>query len=218
MRKLLCLVIFVTTSSLMSFAASRQNSDSLYRKPLKEVLEEIQKEFGVRLKYSDGMVEGRWLNYADWRKRPYSVEKSLANVLAPFDMKYVVEEAGIYKIKDYEYPRRVEEEGKEHLEYLSTLYNDLISWEKRKDSLKSCMIDALGLNPMPKKPNTKPILSKVRKYNGYSVQNFALEILDGVYVAGSVYRPLKSKGLQPVIINPNGHFGNGRYRKDQQLR
>lgn len=64
---------------------------------------------------------------------------------------------------------------------------------------------------------SKPILSKVRKYDGYTVQNFALETLPGLYVCGSVYAP-KSKGKHALIICPNGHFGGGRYREDQQQR
>ena len=65
--------------------------------------------------------------------------------------------------------------------------------------------------------DAKPILSKVRKFDGYTVQNFALETLPGLYVCGSVYAP-RSKGKHALIICPNGHFGQGRYRKDQQQR
>ena len=65
--------------------------------------------------------------------------------------------------------------------------------------------------------DAKPVLSKIRKFDGYTVQNFALETLPGLYVCGSVYAP-RSKGKHALIICPNGHFGQGRYRKDQQQR
>ncbi|MDR2813715.1 MAG: acetylxylan esterase [Prevotellaceae bacterium] len=195
-----------------------QNADSLYKRPLKDVLRDVQRQFGVRLKFAPDMVDGRTLAYADWRIRPYSVEQTLANVLAPFDMKAVKEAENTYKIKYYEYPRRTLEEGKEFLSYLLTLYSDSASWEARRDSLRACMFSALGLSPMPESPGAAPILTKPRKLYGYTVENFALEVLPGVYVCGSIYKPLKSAGLSPVILNPNGHFGDGRYRADQQLR
>ncbi len=197
---------------------SCQNSDSLYRRPLVDVLLDVQKRFGVRVKYDAKMVNGKMLSYADWRIRPYSVEKSLTNILAPFDMKWVLEKEGVYKVKDYEYPRRYVEEGKEFLDYLSTLYHDKKSWEARRDSLVPCLVEALDLSPMPKSPGSAPILTQPRRYDGYTVENFALEVLPGVYATGSIYKPAKVSGLAPIILNPNGHFGDGRYRPDQQLR
>lgn len=210
--------LFLLPQLVCAHEPSSQNADSLYKRPLKEVLLGIQKQHGVRLKFSPDMVDGRMLTYADWRIRPYSVEQTLANVLAPFDMKAVKEQENTYKIKYYEYPRRTPEEGKEHLTYLLTLYSDSASWEHRRDSLRACMLRALGLSPMPKSPGAKPILTRPRKLAGYRVENFALEVLSGVYVCGSIYKPLKRAGLLPVVLNPNGHFGDGRYRADQQLR
>ncbi len=220
MKKILTILISLSLAFTASAHDHRscQNSDSLYKRPLVDVLQEVQKRFGVRVKYDVKMVDGKMLTYADWRIRPYSVEKSLTNVLAPFDMKWVLEKPGVYKVKDFEYPRRYPAEGQEMLDYLSTLYNDKASWETRRDSIIPCMIAALDLSPMPVQPASKPILTKPRKYDGYTVENFALEVLPGVYTTGSIYKPLKAKGLCPIIVNPNGHFGDGRYRADQQLR
>jgi hypothetical protein len=71
---------------------------------------------------------------------------------------------------------------------------------------------------MPAKPASEVILTPKRKYAGYTVENFAIETLPGIYVAGSIYKPETITGKHPVILNPNGHFGGGRYREDQQLR
>jgi hypothetical protein len=210
--------LFFFTQSVCAHEHKNQSSDSLYKRPLQEVLMDVQRQFGIRLKFSPDMVDGRVLTYADWRIRPYSVEQTLANVLAPFDMKVVKEAEGVYKVKYYEYPRRTPDEGKEHLRYLLTLYDDSASWEARRDSLRTCMMAALDLSPMPESPGTPPVLTKPRKFTGYTVENFALEVLPGVYVCGSIYKPLKPKGLYPIVLNPNGHFGDGRYRADQQLR
>jgi len=115
-------------------------------------------------------------------------------------------------------PRRTPQEGREHLSRLAAMYHDQASWEARRDSLKRCMIAALDLSPVPKSPNAAPILTKPRRHDGYTVENFALEVLQGVYAVGSIYKPLSSQSLFPIILNPNGHFGDGRYRADQQLR
>ena len=105
------------------------------------------------------------------------------------------------------------------LSYLSGLYTDKDQWEQRTEILRKEVRQCLGLDDMLKGTvkDAKPILSKVRKFDGYTVQNFALETLPGLYVCGSVYAP-RSKGKHALIICPNGHFGQGRYRKDQQQR
>ena len=104
------------------------------------------------------------------------------------------------------------------LAYLNTLYADKEAFELRADSLRKEVRQRLGIDLLLAQcVESKPILSKVRKYAGYTVQNFALETLPGLYVCGSVYAP-KSKGKHALIICPNGHFGGGRYREDQQQR
>jgi hypothetical protein len=203
--------------SLPLFSQSRQNADSAYTRPLIDVLHDIENRFGIQIKYDKPLVEGKILKYADWRIKPWSAEESLNAILAPFDYKFVMD-AGKYKIKEYEYPRTVPEEGKKFLNYLQTLYSSRTQWETRKAEILSCLPSALNLSPLPEKPNSPVILTPVRKYADYTVQNFAIETLPGVYVAGSIYKPLKIKGKCPVMLNPNGHFGDGRYRADQQLR
>jgi hypothetical protein len=213
--KKLKLILLILSLPVCLFA---QTADDQYRKPLKDVLDEIQVIFKVRLKCPDELVKDKWLNYAEWRIRRYSLEKTLTNVLAPFDYYFVIEKEKVYKIKTFEYARRTDEEGKEHCAYLSTLYNDLNSWEARKKELRECMISALGLNPMPKKTRSKPIITNKRVMDGYTIENVAIETLPGLYVCGSLYRPIKYKGLTPILLNPDGHFADGRYRADCQYR
>lgn len=194
-----------------------QNSDSAYRRPLKDVLNDISKRFQVRLKIPEALVKEKILNYADWRIYPWSAEQSLTNVLAPFDLKWVKEFEGVYKIKEYEYPRRTPEVGKAFLDYLSGLYQDLPSWEARKQQLKTELKEAVGLNPMPTPAGSEPVIVNKRTYDGYTVENVALEVLPGVYTMGSVYKPVKAKKC-PVVINPIGHFQDDHYNPDIQYR
>lgn len=208
------------TLLLMTVGASTQAQNTYenqFSRPLGEVLNEIADRFQVRLKYDIDTV-GKVLPYADFRIRPYSVEESLTNVLAPFDFKFVKQNDKLYKLKKYEYPRRTDADGKKLLTYLSSLYNDRNSFEQRKSVLKKEVRERLNIDPiLAQCVNSEPILSKIRKYDGYTVQNFALETLPGLYVCGSIYTP-KAKGKHALIICPNGHFGDGRYRKDQQQR
>jgi hypothetical protein len=214
MRKLLFL-FFLALQSAGLYA--QQNSDNEYKKPLKQVLTEIQARYGVKIKMDESMLKDRFVTYADWRYTP-NVEKTLANVLAPLDMKVNKEGEKAYKLKYYEYARKSVEDGQEQLNYLSTLYHDAASWEKRKAELRPCMYQALQLSPMPAKVNAKPIFSNKRTMDGYTIENIAIETLPGVYICGSLYKPLKYKGKLPLVLCPDGHFGDGRYRADEQYR
>ena len=198
-------------------AMAQNNYENQFRRPLGEVLTEISERFQVKLKY-DIDTTGLVLPYADSRIRPYSVEESLANVLMPFDFKFVKQNEKTYKLKRYEYPRRTEADGRKMVAWLNSLYSDKDSWEARRDSIRQEVRELLTIDDaLAKRVEARPVFSKVRKFDGYTVQNFYLETLPGLYVCGSIYAP-DSKGKHPLIICPNGHFGNGRYNDAQQQR
>ncbi len=199
------------------FITRAQTSDDQFRKPLKEVIADIEKQYHVKINFPEDLVKDRWVTYAGWRFRP-SVDVTLENIMASQDISVQKQSEGKYKLKAFQYHLKTPEEGKEQLEYLWSHFNDKASWELRKDSLRSELWKALKLNPMPAKPASKPIVTAKRQYDGYTVQNVALETLPGVYVCGSLYMPSKLKGKVPVILDPDGHFGDGRYRADCQYR
>lgn len=205
-------------AALASGSAIGQNTfENQYRRPLGEVLDEISQRFNVKIKYNVDTT-GLQLPYADTRIRPYSVEETFANVLAPFDMKAQKQNEKSFKIKYYEPARRTDADGEKMLAWLSSLYSDKASWEQRRDSLRHEVRERLTIDEaLAARVGAKPVFSKVRKYDGYTVRNFYLETQPGLYVCGSIYAP-DSKGQHPLIICPNGHFGNGRYNKEQQKR
>jgi len=114
--------------------------------------------------------------------------------------------------------KRSYEKGAQALDQLASQYHNKTEWELRKATLQSCLYDALQLNPLPPKLNTAPITTPWRIKDGYEVANVAIELIPGLYINGSLYRPLKIKGRIPVILNPDGHFEHHRYRPDCQLR
>lgn len=202
---------------MTAMGANSQCFEDKYTRPLGDVLNDVAKRFKVKLKYNVDTT-GLKLSYADFRIRPYSIEETLNNILSPFDFKPVKQNDKYYKIKPYEYPRRQPEDGKKLMAYLSTLYHDKASWEARRHLLKHEVRQRLGIAPLLAQCSTEaPTYSKVRRFDGYTVQNFRLKTVNGHTVCGSVYAPT-GKGKHPLIICPNGHFANGRYGKVQQLR
>lgn len=208
---------FLQALMFYSVVAGAQTFDSKYTRPLGDVLNDVSKRFGVKLKYNVDTT-GLKLTYADFRIRPYSVEETLNNILSPFDFKAIKQNNKLYKIKPYEYPRRQPEDGTKLIKWLSSLYSDKSAWEARKDTLKKEVRMRLEIDKLlPLCSNEPPKYSKIRKFDGYTVQNFRLKTVNGHTVCGSIYSPI-TKGKHPLIICPNGHFANGRYGEVQQLR
>ena len=202
---------------LFGITASAQTYETKYTRPLSDILGDVSKRFGVKLKYNVDTT-GLKLTYADFRVRPYSIEETLTNILAPFDFKAVKQNDRLYKIKPYEYPRRQPEDGMKLIPYLSSLYADKAAWEARKDTLRPEVRLRLGIDKLlPLCSKDAPEYGKIRKFDGYTVQNFRLKTVNGHTVCGSIYAP-RSKGKHPLIICPNGHFSNGRYGTVQQQR
>ena len=202
---------------LLSMSAGAQTFENKFTRPLSDVLNDVSARFGIRLKYNVDTT-GLKLAYADFRVRSYSLEETLNNILSPFDFKAVKQNDKLYKIKPYEYPRRQPEDGQKMISWLTSLYSDKATWEARRDTLRKEVRERLGIDKLlPLCSKEKPEYSKIRKFDGYTVQNFRLKTANGHTVCGSIYAPT-SKGKHPLIICPNGHFSNGRYGKVQQLR
>lgn len=213
MKKLNILIFFLFSFTLIN----AQTSDNAFRLPLKNVIAQIEKRYDVKIRYPEELVKDRWVTYAEWRFRP-DLEITMSNIFASQDITFSKEGDKKYKLQHFQYHLKTPEAGKQQLAFLSTLYNDKDSWEKRKADLKNCLVSALKLSPLPARPASKPIVSAVRKMNGYTIQNIAIEVLPGLYVCGSLYSPAVTNGKIPVILNPDGHFADGRYRADCQYR
>lgn len=209
--------VIIPALMLLSMSAGAQTFENKFTRPLSDVLNDVSARFGIRLKYNVDTT-GLKLAYADFRVRPYSLEETLNNILSPFDFKAVKQNDKLYKIKPYEYPRRQPEDGQKMISWLTSLYNNKTEWEARRDTLRKEVRERLGIDKLlPLCSKEKPEYSKIRKFDGYTVQNFRLKTANGHTVCGSIYAPT-SKGKHPLIICPNGHFSNGRYGKVQQLR
>jgi len=222
MRKLL---LFLCAG--LPLMGTAQTYETQFERPVSEVMQDVQKRFGVKFKYNVDTV-GKRLPYADFRVRPYSIEMTLDNICKYFDWNWWKQSDNLYKIKPYEYPRRHEAEGKMMLDYLSGLYHNKAQWEARRDSLRKEVRQRLELDAFLDSCTLKPLLSKVRKHDGYTTQNICIELTPGQHLFGTIYAPVKKKTrksnlspltshLSPLIVCPDGHWPY-RYRKDEQQR
>ena len=220
------IVVCVFTILLPSFAWGQKDStdtvssyENRFIRPLVDVLQEIEQRFGVRLKFTPADIEGKMLTYADFRIRPYSLEETLQNVFSPTEFKFERQKKQVYRIRPYEYYRRTPADGEKLLAWLHGKYRSREEWEVRRSVLKSDFRRLLGIDPLLAKSVDSPrsFKGKERKYDGYTVQNFALETLPGLYVCGSIYAPTK-RGRHSLIMMPVGHWADARYNPDMQYR
>ncbi|MBP3260608.1 MAG: hypothetical protein J6M01_05890 [Prevotella sp.] len=201
-----------------SSVATAQTFENHYERPVHNLMQDVAQRFGVRFKF-DGNVDtiGKRLPYADFRVRPYSLETTLDNICKYFDWNWWKQSGNLYKIKRYEYPRRHEQEGRLMLDYLSSLYADKAQWEARRDTLRRAVRQRLELDAfLDSCVLGKPLLSKVRKHDGYTTQNICIELTPGQHLFGTIYASTK-KGQHALIVCPDGHWPM-RYRKDEQQR
>ena len=201
----------------ISTVAMAQTFETRFERPVSDLMADVAKHFGVKFKF-DGNVDtvGKRLPYADFRVRPYSLEMTLDNICKYYDWNWWKQSGNLYKIKRYEYPRRHEQEGKMMLDYLSGLYNNKEQWEARREILRKEVRQRLELDAFLDSCTLKPLLSKVRKHDGYTTQNICIELTPGQHLFGTIYASMK-KGKHALIICPDGHWPY-RYRKDEQQR
>jgi dienelactone hydrolase len=217
--KLLTLLILVGLSGIIL----AQLPQDVYKKPLKDVLTDIEKRYKIKLQYTESLVKGVDVVYSTWRYRS-EIEPTLQNILMPLDMIFQKTGENVYKVSKYVYNERPVEEGKRHLDRLLASYPVLQTWESRKAELRECFLEQLGISPLPRKTPLNPIITPKRIMDGYTVENVGLEVMPGVYLCGSLYRPAKGKGPFAAVLCPHGHVNSpdlnqyGRYRPDAQYR
>ncbi|PPL03123.1 alpha/beta hydrolase [Parapedobacter indicus] len=198
-------------------AQERPVSENNFREPLFKVVDDMEKRHHITIQYDSTKLADLWVDFAQWRYRGTPAQ-TLANVLAPLPLSYRQLDDSTYRITSYEYFRKHPKEGKQELAQLMASYQTLAQWESRSGDLSSCIRETLGLQRIHPSPIAAAIKTPKRQYNGYTVENIAIEALPGLYVAGSLYVPTGRSGKLPAMLCPNGHFASGRYRPDHQLR
>lgn len=89
-------------------------------------------------------------------------------------------------------------------------FGNLTDWEARRESLRQHILMCSGLAPMPERcPLNARIFDKI-EIDDISIEKVVFESYPGFYVTGNLYRPLSHSGFIPGVLNPDGHWDNGR--------
>jgi hypothetical protein len=121
-----------------------------------------------------------------------------------------------------------EESGAKRLQEYAKTYSTLEQWQERAARIRQGILTGAELNPLPRRRPLNPRIHSRRDFDGYSVENIAIESLPGVFVTGNLYIPRDIKPPYAAMLNPHGHYnwgsipkddvGEGRFRKDMQYR
>jgi len=111
-----------------------------------------------------------------------------------------------------------EAQGKEFLEKHAV--TSKMEWETRAEKIRKQIREGMGLQSLPAKPASAPIIHSKKEMDGYTVENVAFESMPGVYVTGNLYKPSKKQKSYAGILCPHGHGENphGRFREQTQKR
>jgi dienelactone hydrolase len=83
-------------------------------------------------------------------------------------------------------------------------------WDKRAKDIREQILVSAGLWPIPEKTSLNASVFGKIDHGDYTVEKVYFESLPGFYVGGNLYRPVGKKGPLPAILNPHGHWAEGR--------
>lgn len=98
-------------------------------------------------------------------------------------------------------------------------YTSREQWEAVAARLRQRILLGCGLVPMPEKTPLNPIISGRIEHpgpDGYSVEKVQFEARPGLRVTGNLYRPLGKTGPFPGVVNPHGHWPDGRLANEER--
>jgi dienelactone hydrolase len=98
----------------------------------------------------------------------------------------------------------------------------LEQWERRAADLRLQVKVSVGLLPYPTLDPVAPKIYDKKAMDGYTVEKCIFESLPGLWVTGTLYRPLSDASQEnsgdqslaqkrPGILCPHGHWNNGRF-------
>jgi dienelactone hydrolase len=110
------------------------------------------------------------------------------------------------------------EKGESNLRKLVMYCRDLPMWQRRAAIIRTGILRAAQLEPLPKRTPLNVVTHDRRERSGYSVENVMLETLPGFFLAGDLYRPASAdpSRKKPIVLIPQGHFPHDRFNVDNQ--
>jgi len=114
--------------------------------------------------------------------------------------------------------------GKAMLKRFEAQHKTLAQWTALAAHVREHVLKGAKLDKYPEKTPLNPIVHSKREFDGYTVENVALETMPGFFSTGNLYIPTKAAKPYPVVLCPHGHFRdeegnlNGRGRASMQVR
>jgi dienelactone hydrolase len=84
-------------------------------------------------------------------------------------------------------------------------------WEKRAQFVREELQVALGLWPLPERTPLNAVIHGKMDMGDYTLEKVYFESMPGFFVSGNLYRPKGKTGRVPGVLNPHGHWENGRF-------
>jgi dienelactone hydrolase len=89
-------------------------------------------------------------------------------------------------------------------------YHSLEAWQAQAATLRRQILVSAGLWPLPERTALNPVIFGRLERGDYSVERVFFESYPGFFVTGNLYRPLGRMGPFPAVLNPHGHWEEGR--------
>lgn len=88
---------------------------------------------------------------------------------------------------------------------------DLETWKNAAEAIRRRMLVACGLEEGWQESSAPvAIRDRVADHEDYSVETIRFEVFPGFWGTGNLYLPAPGTGPWPAILNPHGHWANGR--------
>lgn len=115
------------------------------------------------------------------------------------------------------------EQARAELEARWPDYDSAEKWAKRAGGIRQGILEGAGLSPLPPKGPLNPLRHSLRRQDGYTVENVALETAPGFFVCGNLYLPATPPEKLPLVLSTHGHWPPeplqaGRCQEMMQLR
>ncbi|MFV0445981.1 MAG: alpha/beta hydrolase family protein [Planctomycetaceae bacterium] len=87
----------------------------------------------------------------------------------------------------------------------------LADWERAREQIRTQLLVACGLWPLPEKTPLTPVVHGRVDRQDYTVERVFFSSRPGMYCTGSLYRPKGFDGPRPGVLCPHGHWADGRF-------